>query len=180
MSGPRLDEVLSVFGAALGYPRQHGRVTGLGPTLRRHSGLSGFRAFGAFEAHDRLVGFSYGYTSQPGLWWREQIVPALDVQQRAHWLSNAFELAELHVHPAAQGNRLGSQLHDRLLDDLAHATALLSVMHRSHRARALYSSRGWQTLIHDLRFSSDPATPFSVLGLELPPSRERRSAQAEQ
>jgi hypothetical protein len=41
-------------------------------------------------------------------------------------------------------------------------------MHRSDRARQLYTSRGWQTLIHDLRFSTDPTTPFSVLGLDLP------------
>jgi hypothetical protein len=40
-------------------------------------------------------------------------------------------------------------------------------MHRSQRARALYTSRGWQTLVEDLRFSTEPATPFSVLGLEL-------------
>jgi hypothetical protein len=40
-------------------------------------------------------------------------------------------------------------------------------MHRSERARQLYASRGWQVLVEDLRFGSDPATPFSVLGLEL-------------
>jgi hypothetical protein len=40
-------------------------------------------------------------------------------------------------------------------------------MHRSERARHLYFSRGWQTVIDTLLFSSDPATPFSVLGLTL-------------
>ena len=167
LAGPLLEQALSVFGAALGYRRSHGRVTGLEHTLRRHATREGFRAFGAFDSADQLVGFSYGYTSQPGLWWREQIAPALDQQQREHWLADAFELAELHVHPAAQGNHLGSRLHDWLVRDLPHATALLSVMHRSLRARALYTSRGWQTLVQDLRFSTEPATPFSVLGLEL-------------
>jgi ribosomal protein S18 acetylase RimI-like enzyme len=171
LAGPVLEQALSVFGAALGYRRSHARVTGLEHTLRRHATRDGFRAFGAFDSTDRLVGFSYGYTSQPGLWWREQIVPALDGAQREHWLADAFELAELHVHPAAQGHHLGSQLHDSLVRDLPHATALLSVMHRSQRARALYTSRGWQTLVEDLRFSTEPATPFSVLGLELHPSR---------
>jgi ribosomal protein S18 acetylase RimI-like enzyme len=77
----------------------------------------------------------------------------------------------LHVHPSAQGHKLGSALHDRLVAGLPNKTALLSVMHRSERARQLYGSRGWQTLIWDMRFSTDPATPFSVLGLELLASR---------
>jgi ribosomal protein S18 acetylase RimI-like enzyme len=165
--GSRLDEALDVFSAAIGFPRRHTRVLGLGDTIRRHAPRAGFKALGAFDPTDTLVGFSYGYTSQPGLWWREQIVPALSAEQRHVWLADAFELAELHVHPSAQGNHLGSQLHDGLLRDLPHATALLSVMHRSERARQLYASRGWQVLIDELRFSTDPATPFSVLGLQL-------------
>ena len=115
----------------------------------------------------QLVGFSYGYTSQPGLWWREQIAQPLSAAQRAYWLADAFELAELHVHPSAQGQHLGSRLHDLLLADLPNATALLSVMHRSERARQLYTRRGWQTLVEDMRFPTEPQTPFSVLGLTL-------------
>jgi ribosomal protein S18 acetylase RimI-like enzyme len=71
------------------------------------------------------------------------------------------------VHPSAQGQRLGSQLHDLVIHAAPNRTALLSVMHRSERARLLYTSRGWQTLIDDLRFPTEPNTPFSVLGLEL-------------
>jgi hypothetical protein len=40
-------------------------------------------------------------------------------------------------------------------------------MHRSQRARQLYASRGWQCLVEELRFSTEPHTPFSVLGLRL-------------
>jgi ribosomal protein S18 acetylase RimI-like enzyme len=168
ITGPRLDEALDVFAAAIGYSRQHTHVTGLGGTLRRHATRAGFAAFGAFDTQrDRLVGFSYGYSSQPGLWWREQVEPALTPEQRSYWLADAFELAELHVHPSAQGHKLGSALHDQLIAAAHHRTALLSVMHRSQRARQLYTRRGWQTLVHELRFSTDPATPFSILGLEL-------------
>jgi ribosomal protein S18 acetylase RimI-like enzyme len=167
IAGRFLDDALDVFGAAIGFARHHSRVLGLGDTIRRHAPRSGFKALGAFDSAETLVGFTYGYTSQPGLWWREQIVPALTPEQREFWLPDAFELAELHVHPSAQGNHLGSQLHDGLLRDLPHATALLSVMHRSARAKQLYASRGWQVLVPELRFSTDPATPFSVLGLEL-------------
>ena len=134
-------------------------------TLRRHALYAGLLAFGALNVRGRLVGFTYGYASQPGLWWREQVAAPLTPEQRAEWFSDAFELAELHVHPTAQGNRLGSQLHDRLVEAQPHRTALLSVMHRSTRARQLYASRGWVCLIEELRFSTEPQTPFSLLGL---------------
>src|SRR6267378_3982476 len=167
LAGPLLDEALAVFAGALGFPRRHGRVTSFAGTLSRHAEYGGFRVFGAFNAADRLVGFSYGYTSVAGRWWRETIAQHLTTSQRDYWLTDAFELAELHVHPEAQGVKLGSQLHDQLLVGLPHQTALLSVMHRSERARQLYQSRGWQTLVADLRFPTEPRTPFSLFGLEL-------------
>lgn len=151
----------------MGYASGAQAVLSQGAATRRHSERSGFRAFGAFDDGECLVGFSYGYHSQPGLWWREQVSGALTPAQRREWLADAFELCELHVHPAAQGLHLGSRLHDALVADLPEKTALLSTMHRSQRARQLYVSRGWQVLVEDMRFSSDPLTPFSILGLAL-------------
>jgi ribosomal protein S18 acetylase RimI-like enzyme len=171
LSGAYLDQALWIFSGALGFARESGRVRNFAETIRRHTSYGGFRAFGAFSIRGRLVGFSYGYTSQPGLWWREQIAAPLSSEARSFWLADAFEFAELHVHPSAQGRGLGSQLHDSLVASHEHATALLSVMHRSATARRLYTSRGWETLIHDLRFSTEPETPFSLLGL-----RKRQAA----
>jgi ribosomal protein S18 acetylase RimI-like enzyme len=165
LGGRLCDQALWVFSGALGFPRRSSRVVSFADTLRRHGSYPGFRAFGAFNVRQRLVGFSYGYSSQPGLWWREQVAAHLSPQQREEWFGDAFELAELHVHPSAQGNGLGSALHARLLRTQPHATALLSVMHRSQRARQLYASRGWRVLVEDLRFSTEPQTAFSLLGL---------------
>lgn len=165
LAGPLLDQALGVFADALGFPSRHGRVIGFAGTLGRHALYGGFRAFGAFTTDGRLVGFTYGYTSVAGRWWRETIGRLLSPEQRDYWLADAFELAELHVHPSAHGLKLGSQLHDSLTRGLPHKTALLSVMHRSERARQLYDSRGWQRLVDDLRFPTEPATPFSLLGL---------------
>ena len=165
LGGRLRDQALWVFSGALEFPRRSARVANFADTLRRHASYPGLHAFGAFNVRHRLVGFSYGYTSQPGLWWREQIAAPLSEEERRDWLADAFELAELHVHPSAQGNHLGSQLHDRLVASQSHKTALLSVMHRSHRARRLYFSRGWQMLVEDLRFSTEPQTAFSLLGL---------------
>jgi len=165
LSGRLVDQVLWVFSGALGFPRGYGRVLSFADTLRRHASYPGFLAFGAFNLRGRLVGFTYGYTSQPGLWWREQVAAPLTQGERDEWFSDAFELAELHVHPSAQGNGLGSALHDTLMAAQPHRTALLSVMHRSERARQLYASRGWICLVELLRFPTEPQTPFSLLGL---------------
>jgi len=167
LAGPHHEALLRVFAAALGYSLSSQRVLAQGAVVRRHAERAGFRAFGAFDTAEKLVGFTYGYTSLPGLWWREQVAAALTVHQQQQWLSDAFELVELHVHPSFQGLHLGSRLHDSLIREVPNRTALLSVMHRSERARQLYFSRGWQVLVEDLRFSSDPSTPFSVLGLVL-------------
>ena len=171
LSGPLLDQTLAVFAGALGFSKRHARVTSFAGTISRHALYGGFRAFGAFNTDGKLVGFSYGYTSLPGRWWRETIARPLTRAQRDYWLTDAFELAELHVHPSAQGVKLGSQLHDLLIHGLPHQTALLSVMHRSERARHLYQRRGWQTLVDEMRFPTEPRTPFSVLGLILPNGR---------
>jgi ribosomal protein S18 acetylase RimI-like enzyme len=167
LSGPLLDQALAVFAGALDFPKRHARVTSFAGTISRHATYGGFRAFGAFNTDRKLVGFSYGYTSVPGRWWRETIAHPLTEEQRDYWLADAFELAELHVHPTAQGLKLGSQLHDLVMHGLPHQTGLLSVMHRSERARHLYKRRGWQTLVAELRFPTEPRTPFSLLGLAL-------------
>jgi ribosomal protein S18 acetylase RimI-like enzyme len=167
LAGPLREQALWVFGGALGFPRRGTRVLGFADTVRRHALLGGFEAFGAFNVRGRLVGFSYGYTSKPGLWWREQIAQPMTSAQRDYWLADAFEFAELHVHPVAQGRGLGSRLHDSLIAGQHHRTAVLSVMHRSQRAKQLYQSRGWQALVDELRFSTEPQTAFSVLGLRL-------------
>jgi len=162
------DQALWIFSGALGFPRDSSRVRSFADTIRRHTGYGGFRAFGALNVRGRLVGFSYGYSSQPGLWWREQISEPLTPDERDFWLRDAFEFAELHVHPTAQGRGLGSRLHDALIAAHPHATALLSVMHRSAVARHLYASRGWETLVEDMRFSTEPQTAFSILGWRRP------------
>jgi ribosomal protein S18 acetylase RimI-like enzyme len=176
VAGSSLEGILATFAAALGYPIGHARVRAQGTATRRHATRDGFRAFAAFDHAARLIGFSYGYTSVAGLWWREQVWLALNDAQRAFWFADAFELCELHVHPAYQGVRLGSRLHDQLVAAVPHRTAVLSVMHQSTRARQLYTSRGWETLVPELRFSSEPATPFSILGLNI--RRDLHSAEA--
>src|ERR1700730_11140004 len=91
LTGQLLEQALWTFAGGLGYRRGDSRVAALAGAMRRPVLHGGFRAFGVLTTRDRLVGFSYGYTSQPGLWWREQISQPLSVQQREYWLADAFE-----------------------------------------------------------------------------------------
>src|SRR5260370_36818693 len=75
LRGPLLDQALWVFSGALGFQRRHGREVSFGDTLRRHTTYRGFLSFGAFNLRQRLVGFSYGYSSQPGSVARPAIPP---------------------------------------------------------------------------------------------------------
>src|SRR5258708_19974668 len=85
LAGPLMDQALAVFAGALGFPKRHARVTSFAGTLSRHALYGGFRAFGAFNAGGKLVGFSYGYTTLPGRWWRQTIAPPLTPHDPEYW-----------------------------------------------------------------------------------------------
>jgi len=163
-AGPLLSAVVAVFAEALELPAHHPRVQGMPSIIRRHATYPGFRARGAFDSDARLVGFTYGFSTFPGGWWREQVAARLTLEQRQRWLSDMLEFAELHVRPDAQGLGLGGQLHDELLAGAPHRTALLSVRLGGDPALRLYRSRGWQTLIEEIRFPGSETTPYSVMG----------------
>jgi ribosomal protein S18 acetylase RimI-like enzyme len=117
-----------------------------------------------------LLGFGYGYTSAPGQWWHDQVKGALRREIRKEWLTDCFEVVELHVRPLAQGHGLGSaQL--RALLTMAHGrTTLLSTPEADEatsRAWRLYRRFGFVDVLRHFRFPGD-SRPFAVLGRTLP------------
>ena len=87
---------------------------------------------------------------------------------RGRWLEGAFELAELAVRPPLQGRGIGGRLHDHLLADRPHRTAVLSTLQEETRALHLYRSRGWRTLLEHFSFSG-VGRVYRIMGLDLPP-----------
>lgn len=187
----RLQEALAVYVAAMDYPRgtEHHRA----PMWTEHISRPGWRAVGAFLAeHDgadrndsannrldpragRLVAIGYGYRGAPHQWWHQQVYAGM---RHAGWTEQAaretldsyFELTELHVHPAAQGHRLGETMLTRLLADRAERAALLStpeVYGEDNRAWRLYRRLGFRDVIRQFTFTGD-SRPFAVLGRALP------------
>ncbi|WP_049804601.1 GNAT family N-acetyltransferase [Microlunatus phosphovorus] len=111
----------------------------------RHRARADFRLATAYD-DDRLVGFSWGYTGQPGQYWSDFILDKLGpaVQE---WVGGHFEFVELAVLPSVRGQGVGGRLHDLLLAGLPHKRALLGTDDDATSAAVrLYLSRGWRRL----------------------------------
>ena len=164
----RLDDVVTVYGEAMGYRREllQTRRGYIGAHVRRN----GFRAVATLSTEGALAGFGYGYTSGPGQWWHDQVRSALDDHGRDHWLSDCFEVVELHVLPRAQGHGVGARQLRALLAMADGKTVLLSTPEadeQKSRAWRLYRRFGFVDVLRDFLFPGDERA-FAILGRGLP------------
>ncbi len=174
----RLDDVIDVYGEAMGYRAEllQTRRGYVAAHLRR----PGFRAVATLTTEGDVVGFGYGYTSTAGQWWHDQVRAALDEAERKTWLTDCFEVVELHVRPTAQGHGIGSHQLKALLTMAEAGTALLSTPEadeRTSRAWRLYRGFGFVDVLRRFHFPGDERA-FAVLGRELPLIDRRQSARA--
>jgi ribosomal protein S18 acetylase RimI-like enzyme len=160
----RLAEAMAIYVAAMGYPPTSGGQRGV--HVLRHAELDSFRCRAALDGNGRMLGFGYGYTSVPGQWWHDLVRRAVRTDTEL-WLSNAFELSELHVLPDVQGRGLGDRVLRSLADGLPHQTMLLSTPEGDNRAWRLYRRLGFLDLARNHLFPGDHR-PFGVLGARLP------------
>jgi ribosomal protein S18 acetylase RimI-like enzyme len=142
----------------------------------RHSANPDF-TMSVAHVSEEPAGFAYGYTSVPGGWWRQTVSSGLpdDIAQR--WFEDCFEFAELAVDPTHQHQGVGGALHDRLLKDLPHQTAMLSTQQSNRKARGFYTRRGW-TILNEKFVFPQKAYPYVILGLELGARRRAAERQA--
>jgi ribosomal protein S18 acetylase RimI-like enzyme len=164
----RLEDVVTVYGEAMGYRAE--LLAARRGYIATHVRRPGFRAVATLATDGQLVGFGYGYTSATGQWWHDQVRAALDEAARKTWLTDCFEVVELHVRPAAQGHGLGSRQLRALLSMAAGATTLLSTPEAEEdrsRAWRLYRRFEFVDVLRDFRFPGDERA-FAVLGRELP------------
>jgi ribosomal protein S18 acetylase RimI-like enzyme len=167
----RLSDALGVYVTAMGYPRS--AIRQRAPLWREHTQRPGWRAVGALDERNALVGLGYGYTGGRGQWWHEEVRRGLlgGDPGELHWLNDYFELTELHVLPGYQGAGLGEHLLRTLLANRAEAAVLLSTPEldprRPARAWRLYRRLGFVDVLRQHRFVGD-ARPFAVLGRALP------------
>lgn len=169
--------MLDVYAAAMEPPNE--QLPGRHTIMERHSSYPGFRAFvaerrGALPVMPAPVqGFAYGFHGARGQWWHDVVYQALsDREGPEHadaWLEDAFEVAELHVHPQAQGRGLGRGLLNALCDGRPERTVVLSTLDRTPDtpARHLYRSVGLVDLLADFEFPGG-GPRYAVMGGRLP------------
>jgi GNAT superfamily N-acetyltransferase len=164
----RIDDVLAVYADAMGYrPESLSARRGY---MTAHVRQPGFRAVATLAPGGELVGFGYGFHSAPGQWWHDQVSAAMEPEARKAWLSDCFEVVELHVRTAAQGHGLGARQLSALLRMAAGSTTLLSTPETDEaasRAWRLYRRFGYVDVLRNLRFPGDLRV-FAVLGRNLP------------
>ncbi|WP_158888780.1 GNAT family N-acetyltransferase [Amycolatopsis anabasis] len=165
----RLREALDIYVSAMRYPA--GTAEQRAPMWLTHALREGWRCIAALDADGRLLGLAYGYRGSPGQWWHEQVrrglLKAAGEHAATHWLTDYFELTEIHVRPASQGLGIGEDLLRRLLDGVPHQHVLLSTPEGTSRAWKLYRRVGFADVLRDYHFAGDPR-PFAILGRTLP------------
>jgi ribosomal protein S18 acetylase RimI-like enzyme len=169
----RVDALLAIYEAAMLPPS--GQLPGRQMIMERHAGYPEFRAFVA-ERSNRAVGFSYGFRGEAGQWWHDVVRGELErtggARHAAHWLDDVWEVAELHVHPAAQGRGMGRELITSLCAGRTERTVVLSTLDAETPARNLYRSLGLTDLLTAFRFPGG-GPRYAVMGAVLPLSSSR-------
>lgn len=160
----RLAELVALYVSAMHYPM--GVQSARAALWDEHSRRTGFAAVIAEAPDGAALGIGYGYRGAPGQWWYSEVRRGL-AERADSWMTDFFELTELHVRPDAQGRGLGELLLTRLLVDRPEALVLLSTPEGTNRAWRLYRRTGFVDVLRDYRFTGDPR-PFGVLGRPLP------------
>jgi ribosomal protein S18 acetylase RimI-like enzyme len=162
-----LDEALRIYVTAMRYPP--GTARHRGPMWLEHMLRAGWRCVAAYE-DAALVGIAYGYLGASGQWWHDEVyrgLKSLDPAAARSYLTDYFELTELHVHPDAQGRGIGESLLTGLLSKVAAEKVLLSTPEGPTRAWRLYRRAGFTDVLRNYRFTGDSRL-FAVLGRPLP------------
>lgn len=173
----RLNPILGVYAAAMEPPAE--QLPGRHTIMERHTTYPGFRAFVAERPRSlpglngTVVGFAYGFHGARGQWWHDVVHHALaergGEEHAARWLDDPMEVAELHVHPDAQGHGLGRGLLGALCEGRPERTVVLSTLERrpDTPARRLYRSVGMEDLLTDFEFPGG-GPRYAVMGGTLP------------
>ena len=118
-----------------------------------------------------LIGFAYGFHGEGGQWWHDLVSQAVTSacgrEAAADWLTDSFEIAEVHVLPGHQGQGTGQAMMLRLTAGRPERTAVLSTMDADTRARRLYRRLGFTDLIAGYAFAGTD-DPYAIMGAPLP------------
>ncbi|MBW8480905.1 GNAT family N-acetyltransferase [Actinomadura sp. PM05-2] len=169
--------MVQVYAEAMSPPYE--QLPGRHTIMARHTAHPRFRAMVAERPRPvpglpgAVRGFAYGFHGERGQWWHDVVYEALVREggpaHAAHWMDDSFEVAELHVHPDAQGRGLGRGLLSSLCAGRTERTVVLSTLdgERETPARRLYRSVGMVDLLTAFDFPGG-GPRYAVMGGALP------------
>ncbi|MEV5409124.1 GNAT family N-acetyltransferase [Thermopolyspora sp. NPDC052614] len=164
-----LHKVIDIYAAAMRPPAD--QLTGRAAIMRTHASYPGFTCLFAESAETGMVGFGYGFHGMPGQWWHDVVRRALAEhagQEAAEtWFDDAFEIAEIHIHPDHQNRGIGRRLMHVLCEGRPERTAVLSTHDQPTAARHLYHSLGFADLISGYAFPGG-YEHYAIVGTTLP------------
>jgi len=166
-NGPLFEGAIRVYGEAFALPPYSDPDRGMEVRARMrdvHRIRAGFQAYAAVERDGSVVGMIYGYRGARGQWWHDMVRDALPAASARQWLDSSYELVEVAVSPACQGQGIGTALIEALLRDREEATCVLSTRADS-QAHHLYARLGFE-VITEMPFSPGGAL-FYVMGKRL-------------
>lgn len=134
----------------------------------------GFTAIAAISA-EQVVGVAYGFLGSRDRWWDRQLQRSMRgsggiTKEHEAILKSYFEVAEIHVLPARQGEGIGATLLTELLRLVPAEWALLStpeVPGEANNAFSLYRKYGFADIARGFLYPGDDR-PFAILGRPLP------------
>ncbi|NHA70205.1 GNAT family N-acetyltransferase [Phycicoccus flavus] len=144
--GEHVEDVLRLYLAAFSGPPWHAEVDGAEarrPTLTAHLGRRDVEVLVAHDDDGRLVGVTYGWPGAPAPpdGFHREVADALDPEDARRYLSaDAFELVELMVDPAVQGQGLGRAL----LRTVVGGRPAWLLTHPEGAGVRLYAATGWR------------------------------------
>ncbi|AXI08824.1 GNAT family N-acetyltransferase [Oceanobacillus sp. 143] len=134
--------------------------------ILKHSLYEGFQGFVILSNEDKLIGFSYGYTSLPGQYYHELLAKEFYSEQYNKWLKDCFEFVELAVNPSFRKQGFGNMLITKLLEEVDNKTAILTTQIDNKPARSLYESLQWKVLKEPF-YQNNSKQPYVIMGKEL-------------
>lgn len=131
--------------------------------LHWHGTFPGFTGLVARdEHHGSVMGMVYGFSNQPGQWWRDRVAEVIGRERTQTILTDSFCLMELGVHRAVRRQGVADALVTALLAQQPHPRGLLSMQSDNLSALAFYRATGWTTLIARMSFGIG-FLPYDIL-----------------
>lgn len=127
--------------------------------FRNHMRRAGYVGLVA-RVNTHVIGVAFGSLSLAGQWWHDKVATHVGAKHPA--LQSAWVLTQLNVLSDYRNDRIGTQLHNLILQRQKCSNLLLSTQVANKAAQRFYKRHCWQVLHEGFQFSAGDE-PFKIL-----------------